>query len=93
MRLSFYLIRSGFAHPIETGESLAAQGFVGNYFRKKGGNMADSNGIKWKTAEINRDRLVAEFKRLVSFDSESFHEKEMSEYLKDKLRNLGLRVE
>lgn len=55
--------------------------------------MADSNGIKWKTAEINRDRLAAEFKRLVSFDSESFHEKEISEYLKDKLRNLGLRVE
>lgn len=48
---------------------------------------------KSKTDEINKDRLLAEFVKLVSFDSESFHEKGIAEYLKEKLRSLGLRVE
>lgn len=41
---------------------------------------------------VNRQRLLAEFERLVSFDAESFHEAEIKEYLKRKLSDLGLAV-
>lgn len=43
--------------------------------------------------KINRTRLLCEFIRLTSFDSESFNEKRISEYLKVKLKELGLKVE
>lgn len=41
---------------------------------------------------VNQKRILEEFTKLVSFDTESFHESEIAEYLKDKLRNLGLKV-
>ncbi len=41
---------------------------------------------------IRRERLLSEFSRLVSFDSESFHESRIKEYLKDALEELGLTV-
>ena len=45
------------------------------------------------TKQIHEERLLAEFERLVSFDSESFHERELREYLQEKLLALGLDVE
>ena len=42
------------------------------------------------TKQINEERLLTEFKRLVSFDSESFHERDIREYLQEKLKALGL---
>ena len=42
---------------------------------------------------IDRDRLVAEFERLVTFDAESFHERQIKEYLKRRLTDLGLAVD
>ena len=42
---------------------------------------------------ISTERLLAEFQKLVSFDSESFHEAAIKEYLKEKLLALGLAVE
>ncbi len=42
--------------------------------------------------ETNRIRILEEFKHLVSFDSESFHEEKIAEYLKEKLKGLGLKV-
>lgn len=44
-----------------------------------------------KTA-TNKNRILEEFLKLISFDSESFHEREISEYLKKKLTDLGLEV-
>jgi len=41
---------------------------------------------------VNKNRILEEFLRLVSFDSESFNEKEISEYLKKKLTDIGLEV-
>ena len=41
---------------------------------------------------INTDRIRKEFGILTSFDSESFHEKEISEYLVRRLSELGLTV-
>ena len=43
--------------------------------------------------KINRTRLLCEFIRLTSFDSESFNEERISGYLKAKLEELGLKVE
>lgn len=41
---------------------------------------------------VNEKRMIEEFKKLVSFDSESFHEFEIYKYLKGKLIGLGLDV-
>lgn len=41
---------------------------------------------------VNSNRIVEEFTRLVSFDTESFHEKRIAAYLKEKLLALGLTV-
>ena len=41
---------------------------------------------------INTERLLEEFKTLVSFDAESFHEAQIKEYLKEKLTALELTV-
>ncbi|MBO8137797.1 MAG: M20/M25/M40 family metallo-hydrolase [Desulfotomaculum sp.] len=41
---------------------------------------------------INQERLVEEFVNLVKIDSPSGHEKEIAQYLKDKLTSLGLQV-
>ena len=40
----------------------------------------------------DRDFLIEEFKRLAGFDSESFNEKRISEYLIERLKELGLKV-
>lgn len=40
----------------------------------------------------NRERIVAEFQKLVSIDAESFHEAEIAAYLAERLRALGLTV-
>ncbi len=42
---------------------------------------------------INRERLIREFVRLTEFDSESFHERDIADYLKGRLEELGLKVE
>ncbi|MDO4460308.1 MAG: M20/M25/M40 family metallo-hydrolase [Clostridia bacterium] len=42
---------------------------------------------------INRERLWNEFRVLNAFDSESFHERDITEYLVNKLKSLGLSVE
>lgn len=42
---------------------------------------------------VKRDRIVEEFKHLVSIDSPSFQEKEMGRYLKGVLEELGFTVE
>lgn len=41
---------------------------------------------------VNSNRIAEEFSRLVSFDTESFHEKEIAAYLKNRLTELGLTV-
>ena len=41
---------------------------------------------------IEQARLLAEFENIVSFDSETFHEAALKDYLKSKLRDLGLEV-
>ena len=41
---------------------------------------------------VNRERIKEEFKTLVSIDAPSYHEKAISEYLKEKLEGLGLDV-
>lgn len=46
-----------------------------------------------KNFTINKKRLVDEFVRLVSFDSESYKEQEIAYYLKEQLKRLGLQVE
>ena len=45
-----------------------------------------------KTKYINRERILDEFQRLVSFDSPSYQEKATADYLKEKLLSLGLEV-
>lgn len=42
---------------------------------------------------LNQDRLFKEFQKLVSFDTESYHEKKIGEYLTNKLIDLGMEVE
>lgn len=42
---------------------------------------------------INKDRLLNEFLHLISFDSESYHEREIADYLKKELISLGLEVD
>ncbi|MGN0295444.1 MAG: M20/M25/M40 family metallo-hydrolase [Lachnospiraceae bacterium] len=42
---------------------------------------------------VNKKRLVDTFLKLVSIDSESYHEREMADYLKKELESLGLHVE
>ena len=42
--------------------------------------------------DVNKNRILEEFIKLVSFDSESFHEREIGEYLEKKLKDLGLEV-
>lgn len=44
------------------------------------------------TNRINEKRLIEEFKKLVSIDAISFQEREMADYLKDKLLGLGFTV-
>lgn len=41
---------------------------------------------------IDKERLLEQFRTLVSIDSESFHENAMRDYLKKKLQDLGLEV-
>lgn len=41
---------------------------------------------------INRERIVDEFLKLVRIDSPSLHEREIADYLKQKLAGLGLEV-
>lgn len=41
---------------------------------------------------INQERLIQEFKTLVSFDAESYHERKIADYVKAKLTALGLQV-
>ena len=45
-----------------------------------------------KIKYINRERILDEFQRLVSFDSPSYQEKAIADYLKEKLLSLGLEV-
>jgi tripeptide aminopeptidase len=42
---------------------------------------------------VNQKRIMEEFQRLVAFDSESYEEREIADYLKEKLVSLGLDVE
>lgn len=41
---------------------------------------------------INRKRLVSQFKRMVEFDSETYGEREIADYLTEELRQLGFEV-
>ncbi|MBP5184522.1 MAG: peptidase M20, partial [Lachnospiraceae bacterium] len=41
---------------------------------------------------VNKERMLDEYRTLVSFDSESFHEKIIAAYLYDRLSELGLSV-
>ncbi|RFZ76790.1 M20/M25/M40 family metallo-hydrolase [Lacrimispora amygdalina] len=41
---------------------------------------------------MNRDRLVSQFKRMVEFDSETYHEREIADYLKEEMKQLGFSV-
>ena len=43
--------------------------------------------------KVDRDRIQNEFFQLTAFDAESFHERKIAEYVKEKLRSLGLTVE
>ena len=43
--------------------------------------------------QVNTERLVREFEKLVEFDSESFSEREVADYVKTRLTELGLTVE
>ena len=42
---------------------------------------------------INEKRIINEFKKLVSFDAESYEERNIADYLKEQLQLLGLQVE
>ena len=42
---------------------------------------------------VTKERMLEEFKNLIKFDSESFKELDISIYLLDKLKSLGLEVE
>ena len=41
---------------------------------------------------INKDRLINNFAKLVSIDSESFQERQMADYIIDKLKAIGFEV-
>lgn len=41
---------------------------------------------------INKSRLVSQFKRMVEFDSETYHEREIADYLKEEMKQLGFAV-
>lgn len=41
---------------------------------------------------VNRERIIKEFKTLTEFDSETYHEKNITEYLIKRLKDLGLEV-
>ncbi|WP_349668111.1 M20/M25/M40 family metallo-hydrolase [Lacrimispora sp.] len=41
---------------------------------------------------INRSRLVSQFKRMVEFDSETYHEREIADYLIEEMKQLGFAV-
>ena len=41
---------------------------------------------------VKQSRILEEFQKLVSFDTPSYYEKEIAEYLKNKLRSLGVEV-
>ena len=41
---------------------------------------------------INRSRLVSQFKRMVEFDSETYHEREIADYLIEEMKLLGFAV-
>ena len=47
---------------------------------------------KINSNEKDEKRLIEEFKKLVSIDAISFQEREMADYLKDKLQELGFTV-
>lgn len=52
------------------------------------------NSLNNQTANpVNRKRLVDTFLKLVSIDSESYHERKMADFLKKELESLGLHVE
>lgn len=61
--------------------------FAHNTFFDQDMKMKDNN------IKINRARMLCEFIRLTSFDSESFNEEKIAGYLKGKLKELGLKVE
>ncbi|MBO4920480.1 MAG: M20/M25/M40 family metallo-hydrolase [Lachnospiraceae bacterium] len=42
---------------------------------------------------VNKERIVSEFIKLTSIDAPSYHESLIAEYIKEKLKSLGLRVE
>ncbi len=42
---------------------------------------------------INKKRLVDQFLTMTKFDSESFHEREIADYLKKELESLGMMPE
>lgn len=41
---------------------------------------------------INKNRLVSQFKKMVEFDSETYHEREIADYLTKELKELGFEV-
>lgn len=41
---------------------------------------------------INKNRLVSQFKTMVEFDSETYHEREIADYLTQELKKLGFEV-
>jgi len=41
---------------------------------------------------INRSRLVSQFKRMVEFDSETYHERQIADYLIKEMKQLGFAV-
>lgn len=41
---------------------------------------------------VNKKRLVSQFKRMVEFDSETYNEREIADYLKEELKTLGFAV-
>lgn len=41
---------------------------------------------------INKNRLVSQLKKMVEFDSETYHERELADYLTEELKELGFEV-
>ena len=41
---------------------------------------------------VQTQRLVSEFEKLVSFDAESYHERQIADYLEERLAGLGLTI-
>ena len=39
---------------------------------------------------VNKKRVVDEFTKMVSFDSESYHERKIADYILSQLRHLGI---